>query len=259
MVIVKKGRSDPICIDYCKLNKLTIADPEPMITVEDLFLRFGQSQYFSKIDLSKRYWQISVAEEDVLKTAFVVLGECYKFLKMPFGMKNSGATLVHGMKQLLSGMDHVRSNIDDLIIYTKDWESHLQALEELLGHLQQANLAARPTKCLFGTKLVDSLGHLVGGEWIIVNDKNLEKICHATRPTTKRELREFLGLANYYRDHIPSFAAISMPLSDLTKKGQPIGVVGRSIKEGVHQSAEEPAWKTNTVCAGLYKNVRAQD
>ena len=87
-------------------------------------------------------------------------------------------------------MNHVSSYIDDLIVYTEDWESHLRALEELLGRLQRANLAARPTKCLFGTKLVDFLGHLVGGEWITVNDENLEKIRHARRPTTKKEVRK---------------------------------------------------------------------
>ena len=93
-----------------------------------------------------------------------------------------------------------------------------------MGRLQRVNLAARPTKCLFGTKSVDFLGHLVGGEWITVNDENLEKIRHARRPTTKKEVRSFLGLTNYYRDHIPSFAAISVPLSDLTKKGEPTRV-----------------------------------
>ena len=138
MVIVKKkDESNRICVDYRKLNKLTIAEG---------------------------YWQIPVAEEDVPKTAFVMTDGCYEFLRMPFGMKNSGASLFREMRQLLSGMDHVSSYIDDLIVYIEDWESHLRALEELLGRLQRANLAVRPTKCLFGTKLVDFLGHLVGGE-----------------------------------------------------------------------------------------------
>ena len=224
VIVKKKDGSNRICVDYRKLNKLTIAHPDPMITAEDLFQQLGRSRYFSKIDLSKGYWQIPVAEEDVPKTAFVTPDGCYEFLRMPFGMKNSGATLVRGMRQLLSGMNHVSSYVDDLIVYTEDWESHLRALEELLGRLQRANLAARPTKCLFGTKSVDFLGHLVGGEWITVNDENLKKIRHARRPTTKKEVRSFLGLANYYRDHIPSFAAISAPLSDLTKKGQPTRV-----------------------------------
>ena len=89
-----------------------------------------------------------------------------------------------------------------------------------MNQLQQANLTARPTKCVFGSKSVEFLGHQVGFDWITVNDNNLEKIRMAQRPTTKKEVRSFLGLVNYYCAHIPLFAAISAPLSDLTRKGQ---------------------------------------
>ena len=80
-----------------------------------------KSRYFSKIDLSKGYWQIPVAEEDVRKTAFVTPDGQYKFRRMPFGTKNFGATLVRGMRKILSGLKNVASNIDDLIVYTDDW------------------------------------------------------------------------------------------------------------------------------------------
>ena len=138
---------------------------------------------------------------------------------MPFGMKNSGATLVRGLRMLISNLENVDSYIDDLIVYTEDWDIHIRVLGELMNQLQQANLTARPTK--FGAKSVEFFGHQVGFDWITVNDDNLEKIRMAQRPTTKKEIRSFLGLVNYYRAHIPLFAAISAPLSDLTRKGQP--------------------------------------
>ena len=94
-------------------------------------------------------------------------------------------------------------------------------MDELFLRLQQAHLAVRPTKCLFGSKSVEFLGHLVGGNCITINEENLGKIRQAKRPTTKKEVRSFVGLANYYRDHIPTFAAIAAPLSDLTRKGLP--------------------------------------
>ena len=71
VIVKKKDGSNRICVDYRKLNKVTVADPEPMKTPDDLFQRLGKSNYFSEIDLSKGYWQIPVAEEDVKKTAFV--------------------------------------------------------------------------------------------------------------------------------------------------------------------------------------------
>ena len=188
-----------------------------MKTPKDLFRCLGKSNYFSKIDLSKGYWQIPVAEEDVKKTAFVTPEGNYEFIQMPFGMKNLGATLVRGLRMLISDVD---SYIDDLIVYTEDWDTHIRVLDELMTRLQQANLTARPTKCVFRAKSVEFLGHQVSFDWITVNDDNLEKIRMAQRPTTKKEVRSFLGLVNYYRAHIPLFAAISAPLSDFTRKGQ---------------------------------------
>ena len=113
MVVVKKKESNRICVDCRKLNWITVIDPERMTTAEDLFQKLKQCQFFSKIDLSKAYWQIPVADEDIHKTAFVLGDGCYEFLKIPFGMKNSGATLIRGMRNLLHGLDHVESYIDD--------------------------------------------------------------------------------------------------------------------------------------------------
>ena len=96
--------------------------------------------------------------------------------------------MVSGMRKLLHSLDHVDSYIDDLIVYTEDWDNHLRLLDELLRRLQQARLAVRPKKCLFGSKSVEFLGHLVGGDCITINKENLEKICLAKRPTTMKKV-----------------------------------------------------------------------
>ena len=138
---------------------------------------------------------------------------------MPFGMKNSGATLVRGMREVLSGMSGVESYIDDLIVFSSNWKTHLRTMEELLKRLSEANLTARPSKCIFGAPIVEYLGHDVGYDWITPNDDNLDKIARAKRPVMKKEVRSFCGLLRYNRDYIPSFAIIAAPLTDLTKKG----------------------------------------
>ena len=89
-----------------------------MISAEDLFQRLGKSNYCSKIDLSKRYWQIPVSKKDIEKTGFVKPDGKYDFLKMPFGMKNLGKTLVREMSKILAKMNNVDSYIDNLIIHT---------------------------------------------------------------------------------------------------------------------------------------------
>ena len=191
-----------------------------MTTAEDLFQRLGKSKYYSKIDLSKEYWQIPVAKEDIEKTAFATPDGTYDFLRIPFRMKNSGATLVRGMRKILAGMSNVDSYIDDLIIHTNDWQAHLQVLEELLRRLRKAGLTAKPSKCVFGAESVEFLD-VISRDWITVNEDNLEKIRTARRPTTKKEVRSFWGLANYYHAYIPTFAAVATPLTDLMRKRQP--------------------------------------
>ena len=192
-----------------------------MKTSEDLFQQLRKSEFSSKIHLSKEYWQIPLAEEDIFKTAFVTPDGTYEFLRMPFGIKNSGAILVRGMREVLSGMSGVESFIDDLIVFSSDWETHLQTLEELLKRLSEANLTARPSKSIFEASTEEFLGHDVGYNWITPNDDNLDKIARAKRPVTKKEVRSFCGLLGYYRHYIPSFAIIAATLTDLTKKGQP--------------------------------------
>ena len=239
IVIVKeKDGSDRICVDYRKLNKLTVADPEPATTAEDLFQRLGKSKYYSKIDLSKGYWKIPVAEEDIEKSAVVTPDGTYNFLRMPFAMKNSGATLVRGMRKILAGMSNEDGCIGDLMIHTNYWQAHLQVIEELLRRLRKAGLTAKPSKCVFGAESVEFLGYYIGRDWITVNEDNLEKIRTARRPDTKKEVRSFLGLANCYRAHIPTFTAVAAPLTDLTRKGQP-----NKIRWGKAQKKAFSSWQ----------------
>ena len=218
LIVKKKDGSDRICVNYRKLNKFTVADMEPTTTAEDLFQQLGKSKYYSKINLSKGYWQIPVTEENLKKTAFVTPYSTYDFLRMLFGIKNLGATLVRGMRKILAGMSNVDSYIDDLIIHTNDWQAHLQVLEELLRRLQKAGLTAKLSKCVFGAESVEFFGHYIGRDWITISEDNLEKIRTAQRPTTKKEVGPFLGLANYYCTYIPSFAAFAVPLTDLMCK-----------------------------------------
>ena len=220
VMVKKKDGSNRVCVDFRKLNKITEVDPEPMTTAEDLFRRLSGKKYLSKIDLTKGYWQIPVAPEDVHKTAFVTPDGQYEFTRMPFGMVNSGATLVRGLRKILEGMPGVGSYIDDIVIYSDSWEDHIKTLKELFSRLRKARITARPTKCLLGASRMEFLGHQVGGDVITPSHDNLEKVRNTPRPTTKKQVRSFLGLVGYYRDHIPAFAEISAPLTDLLKKGK---------------------------------------
>ena len=132
VMVKKKDGSNRVC-KFRKLNKITEVDPEPMTTAEDLFPPLSGKKYLSKIGLTKGYWQIPFAPEDVYKTAFVTPDGQYEFLQMSFRMASSGAILVRGLKKVLEGLSGVGSYIDDIVIYSDSWEEHLRTLKSCLA------------------------------------------------------------------------------------------------------------------------------
>ena len=134
---------------------------------------------------------------DTAKTVLVTPDGRYEFMRMPFGMKNSGTTLVRGMRKILKDMDNVESCSNDLLIFTDSREAHVKTVEKLLSKLQRANLTAKPSKCVFEATSVEFLGHNEGFDWIMPKDDNLEKVAGTKRPTNKKEVRSFFGLMIY--------------------------------------------------------------
>ena len=133
-------------------------------------------------------------------------------------------------------MKNVEFYWDDILVHTCIWEEHLKTLRELFRRLAGAGMTLRPSKCIFGAASIDFLGHQLQPGLIGLHEDNVAKIRTAPRPTTKKQVRSFMGLAGYYRDFIPNFAAIAAPLSDLTRKGQPSKVGWSDAHEKAYQT-----------------------
>ena len=221
VIVRKKDGSNRICIDFRRVNKLSRFDSEPMIRPQDIFSRISQDKYCSKFDMTKGYWQIPMRKQDIAKTSFVTPDGCYEFVKMPFGLMNSGATFTRMMRRLLEGVRNVEHYIDDCLVHTESWDQHMETLREFLGRVRRAKLTVRPSKCEMGFENMEFVGHEVKKGEIGLHADNIKKIREAPRPKTKTQVRSFLGLTGFYRGYIDKYAEIAEPLTDLTKKKSP--------------------------------------
>jgi hypothetical protein len=221
VLVKKKDGTIRFCIDFRRLNAVTKFDTHPMGDIEATISQMKDDRYFTKIDLAKGYWQIPVAEESRPMTSFVTPGGSYQFLKMPFGLVNSGATFNRMMGKIIHGLADVDHYVDDVIIHSKTWQEHVATLEKVLERIQEAGLTIRPSKCMVGYREIDFTGHTIGNGTVTTETDKIEKIKNAERPGTKTQVRSFLGLVGFYRKYIHNFATLATPLTDLTKKGAP--------------------------------------
>ena len=148
-VLVKKpDGSVRFCVNYKKLNSVTVFDGEPMPNPEDVYIKMRGKQYRSKLDLTKGYWQISMDVEAIEKTAFITPDGLFEFLKLPFGLKNSAATFNRLMRGVLGGLEGVGCFVDDICVFSDSWEEHVALLQEVFGRIRKAGLTIRPSKCV---------------------------------------------------------------------------------------------------------------
>lgn len=210
-----------ICIDYRKLNEITVSDAYPVPRISDILEKVGNAKFLSHFDLTKGYWQVPLSEDSREKSAFVTPYGLYEFLVMPFGMKTSPATFIRLMDKVLHDEKNVVTYFDDIVIFSDSWESHLEDIENVVKKLQEANLTVRPSKCKIGATQLKCLGHIVGNGSVTPDPSKVQAIQDFPLPVTKKNLKSFLGLTGYYRAYIAKYAEISVLLTNMLKKSEP--------------------------------------
>ncbi|GKC18452.1 putative reverse transcriptase domain-containing protein [Tanacetum coccineum] len=222
LFVKKKYGSFRMCIDYRELNKHTIKNRYPLPRIDDLFDQLQGSSVYSKIDLRSCYHQLRVRDEDIPKTTFRTRYRHYEFQVMPFGLTNAPVVFMDLMNRVCKPYldKFVIVFIDDILIYSRNKEEHVNHLRIILELLKKEKLYAKFSKCDFWIRIVQFLGHLIDSQGLHVDPAKIEAVKNWTSPTTPTEIHQFLGLAGYYQRFIKDFLKIAKSLTELTQKNK---------------------------------------
>ena len=224
-VMVKKVRDGVVldekrpCWDFRGPNDLIIGDAHPLPLPENLFAQLEGQRLFSKMDLTKGFWQIPMHENSKQILAMSTPLGLMEPNSMPFGMKNAPAVFQREMQRVLKDRlgKGVLVFIDDILIYTKTVEEHEEMVEWVLQRLSDEGYYANPDKCEFFQREVSFLGHVVSERGVAVQQHKVRAVNEWPVPENKKQVRAFLGLTGYYHKFIPRYSEIALPLTNLTK------------------------------------------
>ena len=224
-LLVKKSGSNKLrfAIDYRNLNKkvkkFTVKIPDIRTCLDCL----QNNSMFSKLDLSMGYHQLGIAPEDRHKTAFSALGMKFQYKRLSFGLKTSPFWFSLAMAEAMNKLNFqsVILYVDDLLVYSQNFESHIERLDQVLEKLEEANLKVKPGKCTIASPILKFLGVLVSEKGLQPDPEKIRAILEMPAPRSVKAVQRFMGMVTYHGSFIPRLAELSACITDLTRKGTP--------------------------------------
>jgi len=209
-----------MCVDYRELNSVTQPEQWPLPNIKDLLERIGahKPSFFAVLDMTSGYWQTPIAEASRKYTAFTTIYGIFEWCRVPMGLKGACAYFQRAITtQILIDIIHriVESYLDDLIVFGCTEAEFLANLEELFKRLLASNITLNPKKCRIGMQEIEYVGHTINATGTHFSREKLSSVQQIKKPSTYRDLKSFLGLTNFFRDHIRNYADITSPLNKL--------------------------------------------
>jgi transposase InsO family protein len=220
LFVQKKDGTLRMCCDWRKLNAQTIKSRYPLPRIDELMDSLQGAQFFTSLDLQSGYHQILISPEDAPKTAFTTPFGHYQWKVMSFGLCNAPAIFQETMNKVLSPLlrKGVLVYMDDIMVYAKTREEHARLLDQALTLLREHDFYVKLSKCEFEKPELKFLGHIVGKEGIKVDPAKTQVVRDWPTPTSVKDVRSFLGLANYFRKFVQGYSTLVEPLTRLTRK-----------------------------------------
>lgn len=225
MVVIPKKRDESgelevrITCDYRRLNKKIVGDEFPIPSVAEILDRLGGNVVFSKLDLRSGYFQMELEEASRPITAFRGDGRLWQFRRVAMGLKTAPVKFQRAMAKIFEDLPFVYVYLDDTFVVSRDEQTHLNHLDTVLRRVEESGIKLRMDKCELAVKSVEFLGYKVSGSGVAPTAEKKATLFEFPTPKNRREVRSFLGAANYNRVFVPEFSWKAKPLNELLKKG----------------------------------------
>lgn len=216
-MVVKRNKKFRICIDYRGLNAATARKDWPIPRIDAVLQRIGshRPKFFGVFDLTSGYYQCPISVDSQAFTTFATPFGNYKWTRLPMGPSNAPG---HFQKQMSITVFWKEVHrilevyLDDLIVWGNSEDEFMERLEITFTRLTEHNLTLNPDKCKMGVSSVEYVGHVIDEHGLRFTPEKLDAVLHFKTPATQKEMKSFLGLATYFRDHVPNFSALAAPL-----------------------------------------------
>ena len=218
VVVQKKSGNVRICVDLKPLNRRVRREVHPLPKVDETLAQLTGAKIFSKLDANSGFWQIPLAQSSRLLTTFITPMRRYCFNKLPFGISSAPEHFQRRMSELLTGLQGVQCQMDDILVFGKDEAEHDSRLQAVLQRIEDAGVTLNPEKCEFKKKELTFLGHIIDPEGIRADPEKTVAIRKMHPPTSVPELRRFMGMVNQLGKFTPNLAQLTQPFRELLSK-----------------------------------------